>query len=85
MGPVADTAMATLGDSIVVEMGVHAGFDMAAHAADDLFIEGPIKQLIPIHSKVLETTGVKTLTITLKFLITVEDAALGFFRSSLHK
>lgn len=41
--------------------------------------------MIPIHSKRLETTGVKTMLITLKFKHTVDDAALGFFRSSVHE
>jgi hypothetical protein len=84
MGPVTDLAVGSLGDSIIVEMGIHAGFDLTARAADDLIFDKPFK-LVPIHSRRLETTGIKTLTITLQFKITVEDAALGFFRSSLHK
>lgn len=85
MGPVADIAVGSLGDSIIVQMGVHAGFDLTTKAANDLVFDKPIKKLIPIHSKRLETTGIKTLTITLQFKQTVQDAALGFFRSSLHK
>ncbi len=85
MGPVADVVVDTLGDSILVEIGMRASFDLSAKAADDLLIEHPIKHLIPTHSKILETTGTKTLLITLKYKHTVEDASLGFFRSSVHK
>ncbi|TDL24587.1 hypothetical protein BD410DRAFT_767103 [Rickenella mellea] len=85
MGPVADVVVDTLGDSILVEIGMHASFELSAKAADDLLIEHPIKHLIPTHSKILETTGTKTLLITLKYKHTVEDASLGFFRSSVHK
>jgi hypothetical protein len=85
MGPVADLAVGSFGESIIVELGIHAGFDLTAKAADDLVFDTPIKKLIPIHSKRLETTGIKELTITLQFKQTVVDAALGFYRSSFHK
>jgi hypothetical protein len=75
---------ASFGDTILVEIGLHTGFELTTKAANDLLIEKPIKHAIPIHSKRLETTGIKELTITLKFKHTVEDAALGFYRSSIH-
>jgi hypothetical protein len=53
--------------------------------ADDLVIEHPIGKLIPSNDKRLITTAIKTMTITLKHKHTVTDAALGFFRSSVHK
>jgi hypothetical protein len=40
--------------------------------------------LIPLHSTTLASAGAKTLTITLRYKHAQEDAALGFFRSSVH-
>ncbi|KAI0067455.1 hypothetical protein BV25DRAFT_1877460 [Artomyces pyxidatus] len=85
MGPVADAFVSTVGDSILVEIGMHTGFELTTKAADDLILDGSLKAVIPAHSKILETTNVKTILITLKYKHTVEDAALGFYRSSLHK
>lgn len=85
MGPVSDAVVSTLGDSILVELGLHAGFEISTKVANDLIIDKSIKHAIPIHSKRLETTGIKVLLITLKYKHTVEDAALGFYRSSVHK
>ena len=44
-----------------------------------------IKKIVPIHSGRLETTGVKVLLVTLKYKHTMSDAALGFYRSSMHR
>ncbi|KAH9852468.1 hypothetical protein C2E23DRAFT_182495 [Lenzites betulinus] len=85
MGPVSDMVVSTLGDTILVEMGMHVGFDLTTKAANDLVIDGVIKKVVPIHSRRLETTGVKTMTITLKYKHVPEDASLGFYRSGLHK
>ncbi|KAH7910350.1 hypothetical protein BJ138DRAFT_1153138 [Hygrophoropsis aurantiaca] len=85
MGPVSDAMMSTVGDSILLEMGLHTGFELSTKAADDLILDGAIKKVVPLHSNRLETTGVKTMTITLSYKHTIEDASLGFFRSSLHK
>ena len=85
LGPLAGEVISTFGDTILVEMGIHAGFSLTAAAANDLVIEKPLKAIIPIHSKRLETTAIKELQITLKFKITMTDAALGFYRSSVHK
>ncbi|KAF9256594.1 hypothetical protein L218DRAFT_966235 [Marasmius fiardii PR-910] len=85
MGPVSDVVVSSLGDTILVNLTLYAGFDLSTRVANDLLIEHPIKHVIPIHSSRLETTHVKVLTITLKFKATVEDAKLGFFRSSVHK
>ncbi|KAJ7076122.1 hypothetical protein B0H15DRAFT_606778 [Mycena belliarum] len=84
-GGVSAEVISVLGDSIFVELGLHAGFSLTASVANDLVIDKPIKAIIPIHSKRLETTAVKVLQITLKYKITVTDAALGFYRSSVHK
>ncbi|KAL0069562.1 hypothetical protein AAF712_003220 [Marasmius tenuissimus] len=64
---------------------LYAGFDVSTKIANDLLIEHPINHAIPINSSRLETTKVKVLLITLKFKATVEDAKLGFFRSSVHQ
>ncbi|KAI0360524.1 hypothetical protein OH77DRAFT_1445395 [Trametes cingulata] len=85
MGPVSDVVVSTLGDTILVEMGMHVGFDLTTKAANDLIFDGAIKQVFPIHSRRLETTGVKTMTITLKYKHVPEDASLGFYRSGVHK
>ena len=85
MGPVSEVVVSTFGDSILVEMGMHAGFDLSAKAANDLIFDGAIKQIVPIHSSRLETTGVKTITITLKYKHVPEDASLGFYRSGIHE
>ncbi|CAK5272136.1 unnamed protein product [Mycena citricolor] len=84
LGSVGTEVISVFGDTILVEIGLHAGFEMTAAAADELVSE-PIKKIIPIHSKRLETTGVKELLITLKYKMTMTDAALGYFRSSVHK
>ena len=80
-----DVVVSTLGDSILVELGLHAGFEISTKVANDLIIDKSIKHAIPIHSRRLETTAIKVLLITLKYKHTVEDAALGFYRSSVHK
>jgi len=86
MGPVSEVIVASFGDSILVELGLHAGFGLGAKAANDLVFEKTFKHILPIHSKRLETTGVKVLLITLKYNhAVVEDAALGFYRSSVHR
>jgi hypothetical protein len=77
--------LATGGDTILVEMGLHAGFELTTKVANDLVFDKTIKHLVPLHSKRLETTGVKTMTITLQYKHAKADANLGFFRSSLHK
>jgi hypothetical protein len=106
MGPVSDIIIGTIGDSLVVEMGMNVGFGVSAKLADDLvrtlsaacavfereltladvqIIGHGVNKIIPIHSKRLETTGIKTMLITLKYKHIQEDAALGFFRSSIHQ
>ena len=84
MGPVADVVVTSFGDTILVELGIHAGFDLTTKVANDLVFDKPLKKVLPIHSRRLETTGVKVLLITLQHKHTMSDAALGFYRSSLH-
>ncbi|EIN08796.1 hypothetical protein PUNSTDRAFT_120371 [Punctularia strigosozonata HHB-11173 SS5] len=83
MGPVTDVVIGTFGDTIAVELAEIAGYEVAVRLGDELISHG-ISNSIPMHSKVLETTSVKTMTITLKYKHAHEDANLGFFRSGLH-
>lgn len=85
MGPVSDMVVSTVGDSILVEIPVHYGFEAATNLANDLVFEKPLNHALPIHANRLETTSVKTVMITLKYRHTTEDAALGFYRGSVHK
>lgn len=85
MGPVSDAIVSSFGDTILVEIGMHVGFDLTTKVANDLILDKAIKAVIPIHSDRLQTTSVKELLITLKYKHTLEDASLGFYRSSLHK
>jgi hypothetical protein len=82
MGLVSDLVV---GDSVLVEVVLHTGFEVATHAANDLVLEQPIDHVFPIHSERLQTTGVKELLITLNYKHVVTDAALGFYRSSVHR
>ena len=85
MGPVSDVVIDTFGDTLLVEVGLSIGFAASAKVANDLIIEHTIKHMIPAPSARLQTTGVKELLITLKYKHTLEDAQLGFFRSSVHE
>jgi hypothetical protein len=77
--PFAGDVLNTFGDIIAVEVQQTTDF------ANDLVTDKLLEEIIPIHSKRLETTAFKVLLITLKYQITVTDAALGFYRSSIHK
>ena len=57
MGPVSDAVVSTFGDTILVEMGMHVGFELTAKVANDLVLDGAIKQVVPIHSTRLEKIG----------------------------
>jgi len=85
MGPVSDVLVSSLGDSILVEGGLHVGVDLSSKILNDLIFEKATDPILPAYDSRLETTGVKSLLITLKYHHTVEDAAVGFFRSSLHR
>ena len=85
MNPVSDAVVTSFGDTVLVHLTLYAGFDVSTKIANDLLIGHPINHAIPINSSRLETTKVKVLMITLKFKATIEDAKLGFFRSSVHK
>jgi len=84
MGPVSDVVVGSLGDTILVELALRGGFELTTKVANDLVFNKTINKVVPIHSKRLETTGVKVLLITLQHKSAVRDAALGFYRSSIH-
>ena len=84
MGPVSDAVVGSFGDTLLVEIGLHSGFEVSTKVANDLILDHTIKHIIPSPSGRVETTGVKTLLVTLKYKHTIEDASLGFFRSSVH-
>ncbi|KAF6757689.1 hypothetical protein DFP72DRAFT_989211 [Ephemerocybe angulata] len=77
-------ALSSFGDTILVELGLNAGFSLGTKMANDLVFDKPLGKLLPLHDARLETTTVKELTITLKFKLAMEDANLGFFRGSVH-
>jgi hypothetical protein len=85
MGPVSDIVVGAVGDSLLVEIGISEGFQLSTKLMNDLVFDKTANALIPLHSKVLESQGVKALTITLKYKHAQEDAAMGFFRSSLNE
>ncbi|KAH7100065.1 hypothetical protein BKA62DRAFT_707466 [Auriculariales sp. MPI-PUGE-AT-0066] len=84
MAPVVSEIYSVVGDSIIVQLGVQAGFDVVTKPAYELVVGGVVKHSIPSHSGLLVTTGVKTLLITLKYYHTMKDAAIGYFRASDH-
>lgn len=84
MGPMSDIIVDSVGDSIFVELASHAGYEAVVWAGNEVFIDKPMKKIIPAHDANLTTSGCKVLTITLKYRHTVEDAKLGFFRSASH-
>ncbi|KAI5479897.1 hypothetical protein MNV49_002455 [Pseudohyphozyma bogoriensis] len=83
----ADTVVGALGDSIVVELSTAVAWDVGNEVATDLiFHEAGNKVSVLVgseHEKLTSTTGVKSMTITLKYQhSTLTDAVLGFFRAS---
>ena len=68
----------------MLELAGQAGFELATNLADDKVFEDPIAAVTK-HEKVLETSAIKDLLITLEHKHTMGDAALGFYRSSLHE
>lgn len=85
MYPISDAIVSSIGDSILIEIGMHTGFELTTKLADDLVIGHPIKHMIPVHSKRLETTVIKSMLITIPYKHLMGDAAIGFYRSSLHE
>lgn len=83
MAPVAEVVGAGMGsDSILVEALVKG-----TGKVGNLMIEQPLERMLEEHKgKALETKTVKVLLITLKYKHAgMEEAVLGFYRSSLHE
>lgn len=75
-----------IGGTLIVEIGLAAGFAVGTAAANDLIFKGPFDKMIPIYSSRLQTTAVKVLVATIQYKHTMTDAELGYFRSTLqHK
>jgi hypothetical protein len=79
-----DVVTTSVGSGIAVELAKQAGFMAFTSTGDSLLIKGPLDSLAGTHSKQLETTSAKTLLITLSYNYAKDDAALGFFKSSIH-
>lgn len=84
MDSVSDALVSSAGESILVEMGLHAGFEVSVQTANETIGDKAVEQVVGEHAKAKAKVGVKTVTITLRYKHTMEDAALGFFRSSVH-
>jgi hypothetical protein len=69
---------------IILEAHVIFHTDFVVSEGSDFVVGEIVDEVTPLHSQRLETTSVKSLLITLKYKHIIEDAALGFFRSSLH-
>ncbi|KAK4701218.1 hypothetical protein P7C70_g5017, partial [Phenoliferia sp. Uapishka_3] len=78
----ADVVVGSLGDTIVVEVGTALAWDLGNKVATDVLFHKASK-LLPDHAKLLTTTSVKELTVTIKYKHSnLTDATLGFFRAS---
>ncbi|KAF9566478.1 hypothetical protein CPC08DRAFT_814708 [Agrocybe pediades] len=87
MNHLADVVVGSLMDTIIVELidqGIQSVADVVADSVS-AWLEDTIEQAIPIHSQRLVTTATTDLKITLRYKHASTDAALGFFRSSIHK
>ncbi|KZT53733.1 hypothetical protein CALCODRAFT_39471 [Calocera cornea HHB12733] len=80
---VGDTIVQAGLDTITVEVATIGAYHVAAHGVNEMLTE-KIGDRFPKHSRKLETTAVMSLLIKLKHKHTMDDAALGFFRSSTH-
>ncbi|KZW02933.1 hypothetical protein EXIGLDRAFT_744408 [Exidia glandulosa HHB12029] len=88
LDPLSDALSSSLGDTVVAQLVSDAATNVITDAADDKFIEGPIEDRMPDYGKqhVSEgAEGVKTVLVSLKYKHMTTDAALGFYRSSLHQ
>lgn len=86
MGPVADVAISTFGNTIIVDIALKLGAQGTQKIVEKYLIEAPVEHVCDrIKSPALETTGLTVLSITLKHKLSVTDAYLGFYRSSVHK
>lgn len=85
--PVSDVVVASIGGNSILVEAVTEGFVLAGKEIHKLVIEKPLEFLLKDQGvKQLETGKVNVLLITLKYRhTTMDEAALGFFRSSCHE
>jgi len=84
MAPVSDVVLSTFGSSILTQLVLRASLGLTTTAANDLVFSKPLNKILPLHGEMTETKGIKVLLITLKYKGVMDDAQLGFFRSSVH-
>lgn len=84
MDTAAGAALDAFGSTILVEVGVLAGYDLGGSVANHYLVSKPIDKVLPMHSSRFETTAIKKLMITLKYKHILIDASVGFFRASSH-
>ncbi|EJT99206.1 hypothetical protein DACRYDRAFT_56277 [Dacryopinax primogenitus] len=70
-------------DCIATEVATIGTYHIAAHGMNEMLAE-KIGNQFPHRSQKLETTAIMSILITLKHKHTMDDAALGFYRSSTH-
>jgi hypothetical protein len=78
-------AHATITEMLLVEFALHEGIQAASDAVDGFFTDEFVKMILHFRSPSLEGQTVKVVEITIKLQHIQEDAALGFFRGSLHR
>jgi hypothetical protein len=86
MGPISDVVVSTLGDSVLVDVGMHTGFELSAKAANSAVgdkvtdkLSGPAlrswRSFTGNGTPGWATTGVKNVSITLMYKGIPSDAA----------
>ena len=83
MGPLSDAVTSSLGDSVLVEVGLHHGFELGAHAANELVADHAFERVVPVFkgAERIKTTAVKSVLVTLRYRRVGGDAAFVFFFS----
>nr|GAT42770.1 predicted protein [Mycena chlorophos] len=84
MDSLAAEAITDLSQEIFVDTVIDKGFERTAETIDHTALRQPLGSLLSMDGTRSETTAVKVLLITLKYHATMSDAALGYFRSSIH-
>ena len=79
-----DLVLDIMGDSISVDAGKPIGTYLG-DGLNDVVSHSILGLITPEHSNRLFTQGIQPVKITLKYKHLLADAALGFFRSSVHQ
>jgi hypothetical protein len=86
MGPISHAVVSTLGDTVLVEVGMHTGFELSTKAANSVIgdkmadkLSGPVlrswRSFTGADGPGWATTGVKSVSITLRYKGVPSDAA----------